>query len=189
MEWIANQDGNGVAGIYNGSARMRRYRLSDGQLEAEASFKQQTPQDDPITGCYDPVNNKFWFATYQSENIHRTPGRSFPGTGTWTSAPIDLGGVAPLYGRLAFNAVTTQAGQAVRVRIRSANDANALQGATWYGPTGTGDHYTTSGTAINPIHHRNRWAQIQATLVASTDSITVANTTPRLYGVSLEAVP
>lgn len=189
MEWIANHDGNGVSGIYNGSARMRRYRLSDGQLEAETSFRQQTPMDDPLTGCFDPVNNKFWFATYQKEIIHRTPGRSFPAAGTWVSTPIDLGGTAPLYGRLNFSAVTTQAGQAVRFRIRSANDANSLASATWYGPTGAGDYYTTSGTAVNPVHQRNRWAQIQATLTASTDSVTVANTTPRLYGVSLEAVP
>ncbi len=175
MEWAG---GGGIA------ARMRRYRLSDGQLEAETTFSQDYPTDDPLTGAYDPVNNKFWFANYQTGVVHRTAGRSFPASGTWISEPLDTGGASPVYGRLSFNGVAVD-GQTVKLRLRTASDAAGLESAPWYGPTGRGDSYTVSGTPINAVH-RERWVQIQATLAP--DSVTRANTTPRLYGVTVEAI-
>lgn len=184
-------------------ARMRRYRLADGQLEAEVMVPQDYPDDDPLTGSYDWVNNKFWFGDYQTNTIHRTAGRWFPSEGTWTSAPLDAGSATPLYGRFTFNAVAVN-GQSVRFQVRSANDRAALASATWYGPTGTGDSYTASGTALNPIHRRNRWLQIRATLTPDTSAMLSnsgplagggsgpspsANTTPRLYGMAVEVTP
>lgn len=176
----------------NGRARMRRYRLSDGQLEAETTYFQDYPTDDPLTGCYDWINNKFWFGNYQSNVIHRTAGRAFPASGTWLSPPIDLGSTAPLLGRLNFNAVAT-GGQVVKFDLRSSDTRDGLSGA-FSGPNGTTSHYTASGTPVNPIHNRQRWLQIRATLEPNTTGTTAsgtpaANTTPRLYGVSVEVIP
>lgn len=191
----------------NTPARMRRYRLADGQLEAETTFAQLynagAQTDDPIYGTYDVVNNKFWFGDYTTGTVHRTAGRVFPSSGTWTSQPMDMGSAAPLYGRLNFNTVAVN-GQTVRFQMRSATDRSGLNSATWYGPTGAGDYYTASGTAANPVHNRHRWIQIRATLAPDTSTMLTnsgplvgggtgpsasANTTPRLYGVSLEATP
>lgn len=190
-----------------GQARIRRYRLSDGQLEAETTVGQVSytggTNDDPISGSYDYVNNKFWFGNYLTGTIHRTAGRVFASTGTWTSAPLDMGSAAPLFGRLSFNAVAVN-GQTLRLQMRSANDQHALSTATWYGPTGTGDYYTTSGTSANPVHNRQRWVQFRATLTPDTTAMltnsgplqgggtgasAAPNTTPRLYGVNLEVTP
>lgn len=185
MEWASSPP-------MNGRARMRRYRLSDGQLEAETTFSQDYPQADPLTGSYDWVNNKFWFGDYNSNTIRRTAGRAFPATGTWLSPPLDMGSAAPLLGRLNYNAVATD-GQVVKLELRSANTQEGLTGA-FSGPGGAGTYYTASGTPVNPIHNRQRWLQIRATMEPDATGSTatgtpIANTTPRLYGVSVEAIP
>lgn len=172
----------------SGAARMRRYRLADGQLERESFFPSAVYEDSPLTGCFDWVNNKFFFGTHLDNHLHRTAGRVFPATGTWISAPMDMGSSAPLFRRLNFSAVAVN-GQTVRLQMRSAGSEAGATGATWYGPTGTGDSYTTSGTVINPVHNGDRWVQLKATLTpAVTNATTGLATTPRLYGVNLEAV-
>ncbi len=50
----------------------------------------------------------------------------------------------------------------VKFQLRSASTEGGLSTATWYGPTGTDDYYTTSGTAINPVHDGDRWIQYRA---------------------------
>lgn len=171
-----------------GAARMRRYRLADGQLERESFFPSVSYEDSPLTGCFDWVNNKFFFGTHLDNFLHRTAGRVFPATGTWISAPIDMGSSAPLFRSLTFSAVAVN-GQNVRLQVRSASTEAGATGATWYGPTGTNDAYTTSGTLINPVHNGDRWVQIRATLTPAVSNATTGlATTPRLYGVTLEAV-
>jgi hypothetical protein len=71
----------------------------------------------------------------------------------------------------------------VQFQIRTADTQEALTEALWYGPTGTSDRYTVSGTAINPIHSGDRWAQYRVFLgtnYASTpilDSVAIDYTT------------
>ena len=50
----------------------------------------------------------------------------------------------------------------IKFQIRSASTEGGLNLAAWYGPTGTTDYYTTSGTAINSVHDGDRWIQYKA---------------------------
>jgi len=50
----------------------------------------------------------------------------------------------------------------IQFQLRSAATEGGLNLATWYGPTGTTDYYTTSGTAINSVHDGDRWIQYKA---------------------------
>jgi len=47
-------------------------------------------------------------------------------------------------------------------QIRTASTEGGLNLAAWYGPAGTGDNYSTSGTAINSVHDGDRWIQYKA---------------------------
>jgi len=53
-------------------------------------------------------------------------------------------------------------GTDIKFQIRTAATEGGLSSATWYGPAGTGDYYTTSGTAINSVHDGDRWIQYRA---------------------------
>jgi len=50
----------------------------------------------------------------------------------------------------------------IKFQLRTAATEGGLSSATWYGPTGTGDYYTTSGTAVNSVHDGDRWIQYKA---------------------------
>ena len=50
----------------------------------------------------------------------------------------------------------------IKFQLRSASTEGGLSTATWYGPTGTGDYYTTSGMLINSVHDGDRWIQYKA---------------------------
>jgi len=54
------------------------------------------------------------------------------------------------------------AGTDIEFQIRMVVTEGGLSSATWYGPTGTDDYYTTSGTTINPVHDGDRWIQYKA---------------------------
>jgi len=68
----------------------------------------------------------------------------------------------------------------VQFQIRTADTKETLTKASWYGPTGTKDRYTVSGTPINPIHSGGRWVQYRAFLKTN-----YANT-PILDSVSID---
>lgn len=80
--------------------------------------------------------------------------------GSLISQPHDTGGSAD-FGTLAFT-ITEPADTDIKFQLRSAATSGGLASADWYGPTGSGDYYTTSGTAINPVHDNDRWIQYQA---------------------------
>ena len=65
------------------------------------------------------------------------------------------------YGLLTFT-IAEPAGTDIKFQIRSAATSDGLAIADWYGPTGTGDYYTASGIAINPVHDDDRWIQYRA---------------------------
>jgi len=58
--------------------------------------------------------------------------------------------------------ISEPSGTDIKFQLRSAATEAGLSAATWYGPTGTGDYYTTSGTAINSVHDGDRWIQYKA---------------------------
>jgi len=64
-------------------------------------------------------------------------------------------------------------------QIRTAATEAGLSSATWYGPTGTSDNYTTSGTDINSVHDGDRWIQYKAYFADTGTS------TPTLSDVSI----
>ncbi|MBI4022648.1 DUF2341 domain-containing protein, partial [Candidatus Berkelbacteria bacterium] len=102
----------------------------------------------------------------------------YPSSATFTSQAYDTAQFSD-FGSLAWNA-TTPTGTAVKFQVRSADTSAALSSATWYGPTGTGDYYTSTGTTTNATHDGNIWVQYRATL-----ETTDPDSTPTLNSVSL----
>ena len=76
---------------------------------------------------------------------------------------------------------TLPANTDITIQLRSASTSAGLSGATWYGPTGTGDSYITSGgETINSVHEGDKY--IQYKVVLSGDTID----TPILSDITIE---
>ena len=75
--------------------------------------------------------------------------------------------------------INEPSGTDIQFQLRSAATEGGLSAATWYGPTGTGDYYTTSGTAINSVHDGDRWIQYKAYFSSPGDS------TPKLSDITI----
>ncbi|OHA18026.1 MAG: hypothetical protein A2743_03185 [Candidatus Taylorbacteria bacterium RIFCSPHIGHO2_01_FULL_43_47] len=104
---------------------------------------------------------------------------TYSSSGTFSSFVIDTGrNVLP--DRIIWNA-TTPTGTEVKFQIRSATTEEAVSGATWYGPTGTEDYYTSSGQAINSVHDGGRYFEYKAYFLTTDTSATAT-----LEDVSLE---
>src|SRR3989344_389583 len=104
---------------------------------------------------------------------------TYSSSGTFSSFVIDTGrNVLP--DRIMWNA-TTPTGTEVKFQIRSATTEEAVSGATWYGPTGTEDYYTSSGQAINSVHDGGRYFEYKAYFLTTDTSATAT-----LEDVSLE---
>lgn len=73
------------------------------------------------------------------------------------------GGTGINFSNVGFT-ITEPAGSDIKFQLRSASTSGGLTSADWYGPTGTGDYYTTGGDAINPVHDGDRWFQFRAIL-------------------------
>jgi hypothetical protein len=82
------------------------------------------------------------------------------------------------WGTISFT-INEPASTNVQFQIRTAATQGGLSSATWYGPTGTGDYYTTSGAVINSVHDGDRWIQYKAYFSGP------GNTTPTLSDVSI----
>ncbi|MBI5221947.1 MAG: hypothetical protein HY980_00395, partial [Candidatus Magasanikbacteria bacterium] len=68
---------------------------------------------------------------------------------------------------------TLPSGTDLQFQIRSATTSGGLASATWYGPTGIGDYYTTNtGENINSIHDGDRWIQYKAFLTTTNSANT-----------------
>jgi hypothetical protein len=70
-------------------------------------------------------------------------------------------------------------GTDIKFQLRSAATEGGLSSATWYGPAGTGDYYTTTGTAINDVHDGDRWIQYKAYFTSPGDN------TPTLSDITI----
>jgi hypothetical protein len=84
------------------------------------------------------------------------------------SGKYDLGELhASVFDSLFWQADTVAGVTSVLFQLRTAESDFALDGATWYGPTGKESYYTTSGSAVNPNHAGHRWYQFRALLKTS----------------------
>ena len=75
----------------------------------------------------------------------------------------------------------------LKFQLRSASTEGGLSSATWYGPTGTGDYYITSGTAINSTHDGDRWLQYKAYFSGPGDATPTLSEITITYTVALSA--
>ncbi len=84
-------------------------------------------------------------------------------SGDLVSSAYDTGyDLAWDWGTISFT-IDEPSGTDIVFQIRTAATGGGLSSATWYGPTGTGDYYTTSGTPpINSVHDGDRWIQYKA---------------------------
>jgi len=98
-------------------------------------------------------------------------------SGDLTSSTYDSGYDSD-WGTISFTIVEPSATN-IQFQIRTAATEGGLSAATWYGPTGIGDYYTTSGTNINSVHDGDRWIQYKAYFSGPADD------TPTLSDVSI----
>jgi hypothetical protein len=89
--------------------------------------------------------------------------RPFESDGTYSSLPIDLGGIA-FFGNISWQASGT-ANTELAFQVRTSNSSVALNSSPFLGPNGsTTSFYDTSGQIINKIHNGSRWLQYRAYL-------------------------
>ena len=81
-------------------------------------------------------------------------------TGDLTSSNYDTG-YSVEWGTMSFT-IAEPSTTNIQFQMRTDTTEGGLSSATWYGPTGTGDYYTTSGTSINSVHDDDRWVQYKA---------------------------
>ncbi|MFC1712145.1 FG-GAP-like repeat-containing protein [Candidatus Poribacteria bacterium] len=80
----------------------------------------------------------------------------------YVSSAYDTGNGTPLEA-ISWIAETPP-GSYVQLQIRTATTEAALDSAQWYGPTGTSDRYTISGTHANLVHSGDQWIQYRVSL-------------------------
>ena len=98
-------------------------------------------------------------------------------SGDLTSSTYDSGYDSD-WGTISFT-IDEPSATDIQFQIRTAATEGGLSTATWYGPTGTGDYYTTSPTDINSVHDGDRWIQYKAYFSGPGDD------TPTLSDVSI----
>ncbi|MFH0941735.1 MAG: hypothetical protein V1823_01755 [Chloroflexota bacterium] len=94
------------------------------------------------------------------DNVRLVWGTQYQLSGSLISQARDGGSNAD-FGTIGFT-ITEPSGTDIKFQLRSAATSGGLASAVWYGPTGTGDYYTASNTAINPVHDGDRWFQFRA---------------------------
>jgi len=83
-------------------------------------------------------------------------------SGDLTSSAYDAGYDLAWDWQNIYFTIDEPSGTDIKFQIRTAATEGGLSSATWYGPAGTGDYYTTSGAAINSVHDGDRWIQYRA---------------------------
>lgn len=86
-------------------------------------------------------------------------------SGNFTSSAIDTG-ASNDFTTLDFT-ITEPAGTDVKFQLRTATTQGGLSSATWYGPTGTSDYYTTTGQTINSTIDNKQWIQYKTFFTTS----------------------
>ncbi|MBA7635581.1 hypothetical protein ES703_43185 [subsurface metagenome] len=102
---------------------------------------------------------------------------SYYSSGSLTSSAYDTG--TNVYWYNIYFAIDEPSATDIKFQIRTAATEGGLSSATWYGPSGTGDYYTTTGAAINTVHDSDRWIQYKAYFSGPGDD------TPMLSDISI----
>ena len=127
-------------------------------------YNMQFTSDGPDTPILDMIDVAF--------STHYT-------SGNLTSSTYDTGDDQDWNWEFIYFTINEPTNTDIKFQIRSAATEGGLSSATWYGPTGTGDYYTTSITEINPVHDGDRWIQYRA------DFSSLGDATPTLSDIEL----
>ena len=106
-------------------------------------------------------------------------------SGTLTSSAHDGGDYGNWDWENIYFTISEPSTTDIKFQLRSAATEGDLNLAAWYGPTSTSDYYTTSGTAINPVHDGDRWIQYRAYFSGLGDTTPTLSDTTITYTVSL----
>ena len=87
---------------------------------------------------------------------------TFYSSGNLTSSSYDTGSDQDWDWEYIYFTIYEPSATDIKFQIRTAATEGGLSSATWYGPTGTGDYYTTSSTEVNSVHDGDRWIQYKA---------------------------
>jgi len=106
-------------------------------------------------------------------------------SGDLTSSTYDGGDYGNWDWENIYFAISEPSETDIKFRLRSAATEAGLSSATWYGPTGTGDYYTASGTAINSTHDGDRWIQYKSYFSGPGDATPTLSAVTITYTVAL----
>jgi hypothetical protein len=106
-------------------------------------------------------------------------------SGTLTSSTHDGGNYGNFDWQVIYFTINEPSSTDIKFQLRSASTEGGLSSATWYGPTGTGDYYITTGTAINSAHDGDRWLQYQASFSGPGDDTPTLSDVTITYTVAL----
>ena len=106
-------------------------------------------------------------------------------SGTLTSSTHDGGAYGNWDWENIYFTISEPSTTDIQFRLRTAATEGGLSAATWYGPTGTSDYYTTSGTAINSTHDGDRWIQYRAYFSGPGDATPTLSDITITYTVAL----
>jgi hypothetical protein len=86
---------------------------------------------------------------------------------TFVSSAFDAG-MPTVFGQLFWSGITPTS-TSVKFQVKSAPDQASLAFASWTGPAGIGDYYTTSSLGLNTVHDGDQWIQYRA-IIETTDT-------------------
>ena len=133
-------------------------------------YNMECTSDGTATPVLDEI--RVYFSTYYT-------------SGTLTSSTRDGGDYGNWDWENIFFTISEPSTTDIQFRLRSAATEGGLSAATWYGPTDTGDYYTTSGTAINAVHDGDRWIQYRAYFSGPGDATPTLSDITITYTVAL----
>ncbi len=121
----------------------------------------------PLTNCTADPDNEICDHYNSGAGTELSPSAYF-NSGNFTSQKIDIGRAVDFTTMSWGETLPTDTD--IQFQIRSASTEAGLSSTTWYGPTSTGDYYTTNaGENINSVHDNDRWIQYKAYL-STTDT-------------------
>jgi hypothetical protein len=161
---------NGWDTMSQGTANISLSSL--GWSGANFYYNMEFTSDGSDTPVLDEI--RIYFSTYYSSGDLTSSAHDGGDYGNWDWLTISF-------------TINEPSGTNIQFQLRSAATEGGLSSATWYGPTGTTDYYTTSGTAINSVHDGDRWIQYKAYFSSPGDSTPKLSDITIIYTVALSA--
>ena len=155
---VATDNNDFIHLVANGSLaankNMYRYSIANNTWEDMGNLPiEYTGYNDSGDMIYHPPTKSYYgrtedsFLYFYRYNVYDT----YSPSGDFTSQAINAGSNVD-FSTLDFTA-TIPTNTTLQFQIRSADTEGNLSSAAWYGPTGTGDYYATTSTAINDTHN------------------------------------